>query len=65
MPDRDAFFRDYAFRRQPVVITNLFEGQEISKINTIDGEVRAWREQAVDHESDVRSLMKCAAEIAS
>src|SRR5262245_27336594 len=42
MPDRDAFFHDYVFKRQPVVITNLFEGQEISKIATIDDAMRAW-----------------------
>ena len=42
MPDRDVFFEEYVFKRQPVVITNLFEGQEISKINTIDDAVRAW-----------------------
>ena len=42
MPDREAFFRDYVFTRQPVVITNLFDGQEISRIDTIEDAVGAW-----------------------
>ena len=42
MPSRDDFFRDYVFKRQPVVITNLFERQEISNINTIEDAARAW-----------------------
>ena len=42
MPDRDAFFEEYVFKRRPVVVTNLFEGQAISKIGSIDDAVRAW-----------------------
>lgn len=42
MPDREAFFKDYVFTRQPVVLTNLFEGQEIARIRTIDDAVEAW-----------------------
>jgi hypothetical protein len=42
MPDRDAFFQDYVFNRQPVVITNLFERQEIAGINTIEDAADAW-----------------------
>src|SRR3989442_15817314 len=42
MPSRDDFFQDYVFKRQPVVITNLFERQEISNINTIEDAARAW-----------------------
>src|SRR5204862_370188 len=34
--------REYVFARRPVVITNLFEGQPISEITTIDDAVRAW-----------------------
>jgi hypothetical protein len=43
MPSRDEFFQNYVFRRQPVVVTNLFEGQEISRIGTVDDATRAWR----------------------
>ena len=42
MPSRDDFFQEYVFKRQPVVITNLFGGQEISNINTIEDAARAW-----------------------
>ena len=42
MPDRDRFFQDYVFERQPVVITNLFEGQEISTIRTVEDATEAW-----------------------
>jgi len=42
MPDRDEFFRRYAFAAQPVVITNLFDGQEITSIATEDDALRAW-----------------------
>jgi len=42
MPDQDDFFRDYVFKRQPIVITNLFERQEISNISTLEDATRAW-----------------------
>ncbi len=42
MPSRESFLRDYVFARQPVVITNLFEQEEISTITTIDAATRAW-----------------------
>lgn len=42
MPSPDDFFRDYVFKRQPVVITNLFERQEIANIHTIADAARAW-----------------------
>jgi lysine-specific demethylase 8 len=42
MPGRERFFQEYVFKRQPIVITNLFEQQPISNINTIDEATRAW-----------------------
>jgi hypothetical protein len=36
MPGPDEFFRRYVFRRRPVVITDLFEGQEISRMATLE-----------------------------
>jgi hypothetical protein len=42
MPSPDNFFQDYVFKGQPVVITNLFERQEISSINTIENAACAW-----------------------
>jgi hypothetical protein len=42
MPDREHFFQEYVFEHRPVVITNLFEQQEISSISTIDDATRAW-----------------------
>jgi len=34
MPDPQTFFRDYVCKRKPVIITNLFEGEEIRHIRT-------------------------------
>jgi lysine-specific demethylase 8 len=34
LPDRDTFFRDYVFKRKPVVITNLFATDPISQVRT-------------------------------
>lgn len=42
MPGRDEFFQEYVFKRQPLVIRNLFVGQEISKIKTLEDAVSAW-----------------------
>jgi lysine-specific demethylase 8 len=42
MPDPEDFFRQYVFERRPVVITNLFERQDVSTIITIDDATRAW-----------------------
>lgn len=42
MPNRDDFFRNYVFKGRPVVIANLFEGQEISDINTVEDAARVW-----------------------
>ena len=42
MPPQTDFLAEYAYRREPVVITDLFEGQEISEITTVEGAVRAW-----------------------
>jgi hypothetical protein len=42
MPSQEDFLRQYAFKREPVVITDLFAGQEISRITTVEDAVRAW-----------------------
>jgi Cupin-like domain len=42
MPSQADFLAEYAYTREPVVITNLFEGQEISQITTVEDAVRAW-----------------------
>lgn len=35
MPSRDVFFQEYVIPRRPVIITDLFAGQAIEKINTL------------------------------
>lgn len=35
MPTRDVFFQEYVIPRRPVIITDLFAGQAIEKINTL------------------------------
>jgi hypothetical protein len=42
MPSQEEFLREYAYRREPVVITNLFEGQEVSRVTTVEDAVSAW-----------------------
>jgi lysine-specific demethylase 8 len=42
MPNDEDFFRSYVFERLPIVITGLFDGQEISAIRTIEEATRAW-----------------------
>ena len=42
MPSQEDFLRQYAFKREPVVITDLFEGQEISRIGTVEDALREW-----------------------
>ena len=42
MPSQADFLAEYPYRREPVVITDLFEGQEISQIETVDDAVRVW-----------------------
>jgi lysine-specific demethylase 8 len=44
MPSQEDFLREYAYQREPVVITDLFEGQEISQITTVQDAVSAWGE---------------------
>jgi hypothetical protein len=36
MPSRDVFYRDYVQPRRPVIITNLFEGQPLAEIRSLD-----------------------------
>jgi hypothetical protein len=36
MPDRETFYREYVTQRRPVVITNLFEGQGIRDLDTLE-----------------------------
>jgi cupin-like protein len=42
MPSQEEFLREYTYRREPVVISDLFEGQEISRITTVDDAIGAW-----------------------
>ena len=35
-PPLEVFQREYVFKQQPVIIVNLFEGQQINKISTIE-----------------------------
>jgi lysine-specific demethylase 8 len=60
-PGRNDFFQDYVFKRQPVVITNLFEGQEISAIGTIDDATRAWGGMRIHVQEEYTSAEGAAA----
>ncbi|HSD24551.1 MAG TPA: cupin-like domain-containing protein [Solirubrobacterales bacterium] len=42
MPSREDFLRDFAYHREPVVITDLFAGQEVSEVKTVEDAVRVW-----------------------
>jgi Cupin-like domain len=42
MPSREDFLGRYVFQREPVVITDLFEGQDISRVTTVEDAVSAW-----------------------
>jgi lysine-specific demethylase 8 len=42
MPEPARFVDDYVQPRRPVVITDLFESQQISDVRTADDAVRAW-----------------------
>jgi hypothetical protein len=42
MPREAEFLEQYAYAREPVVITDLFEGQEISRIETVEDALGAW-----------------------
>lgn len=36
MPDAETFFREYVFKRKPVIITDLFPGEEIRRIQSLE-----------------------------
>lgn len=36
MPDVETFFREYVFKRKPVIITDLFHGEEIRRIQSLE-----------------------------
>src|SRR5262245_57448247 len=42
MPDDATFFREYVFKRKPVIITNLFDGEEIRQIRSIEDARKAF-----------------------
>ena len=42
MPSREVFFDEYVFSHRPVVITDLFDGQEIASITTMKDATLAW-----------------------
>lgn len=58
MPDQDDFFRDYIFKRQPIVITNLFERQEISNISTLEDATHAWGSMKIHLQEEYTSAEK-------
>src|SRR5215475_1131415 len=58
MPDQDDFFRDYVFKRQPIVITNLFERQEISNITTLEDAAHAWGSMKIHLQEEYTSAEK-------
>lgn len=61
MPSPADFFAEYVFERQPVVITDLFEGQEISTITTIDDATRAWGDVKLNVQEEYTSAEGSAA----
>jgi len=42
MPDDETFFREYVFKRKPVIITNLFDGEEIRQIRLLEDARKAF-----------------------
>jgi len=42
MPDDETFFREYVFKRKPVIITNLFDGEEIREIQSLEQARKAF-----------------------
>ncbi len=60
MPDPSEFLRRYVFERRPVVITELFEGQDVSTIDTIDDATRAWGAMQVHLQEEYASAERTA-----
>jgi Cupin-like domain len=44
LPDRETFFREYVFKRKPVVITNLFANDPIARVRTLQDAKDAFGE---------------------
>lgn len=42
MPPRADFLAQYVYAREPVVITDLFAGQDISEVGTVEDAARVW-----------------------
>ena len=42
MPPLSDFLAQYAYAREPVVLTDLFEGQEVDRIRSVEDAVGAW-----------------------
>ena len=61
MPSREDFFRDYVFQRKPAIITNLFEGQELSDIRTAAAAADAWGDMQIELQEDMpaRKAREC------
>ncbi|MGP8060935.1 MAG: cupin-like domain-containing protein [Acidimicrobiales bacterium] len=55
MPDPARFVQTHVFGRQPVVITDLFAGQELATIDTIEGAVAAWGTTTLDLQEEYAS----------
>ena len=42
MPPLTDFLAEYVYAREPVVLTDLFEGEEVDQISTVEDAVRVW-----------------------
>lgn len=47
VPTREAFLRDYVYPQRPVILTNLFEGQQIRSLGTLEDVQRELGEMPV------------------
>src|SRR5262249_20198586 len=55
MPRADDFFAQYVFARRPVVLTNLFAGQEIASVATVDEAARLWGDMTLHLQEEYTS----------
>ena len=55
MPDPARFVHEHVFGRQPVVITDLFAGQELAGIDTLEAAVAAWGTTALQLQEEYAS----------
>jgi cupin-like protein len=60
MPGPEDFFRDYVFTRRPVVITDLFAGQEVDRVSTREEAVEAWGDVRISVQEEYTAAEKRA-----